>query len=79
MMRRRGLEPPPGYPGPGPQPDPGGAPSVQTALDRQIPPAGEDTSDGKDEVDVPKSVLTGGPSGLGPGMGDLPDLSDPPA
>src|SRR5215208_5258573 len=60
-VRRRGLEPPPGYPGPGPQPDSGGVLSVQTALDRHIPSAGEDDPDGEDDADVPKSVLTNPP------------------
>src|SRR3954447_2630001 len=72
-MRRRGLEPPPGYPGPGPQPDSGGVLSVQTALDRHIPSAGEDGADGEDDADVPKSVLTNPPQPARSRLGDLPD------
>ena len=34
VMRRRGLEPPPGYPGPGPQPGNSGVISVRIAPDR---------------------------------------------
>src|SRR5687768_7839404 len=38
-MRRRGLEPPPGYPGPGPQPGNPGATYVHIAPERPIRPA----------------------------------------
>jgi hypothetical protein len=39
VMRRSGLEPPPGYPGPGPQPDSSGAVSVRYVPDRPHRPA----------------------------------------
>jgi hypothetical protein len=39
-VRRRGLEPPPGYPGPGPQPGNGGVISVWIAPDRPYRPTG---------------------------------------
>src|SRR5918995_5119494 len=38
-MRRRGLEPPPGYPGPGPQEDLRGVRCVRLALERRFRPA----------------------------------------
>src|SRR5829696_2679773 len=69
-VRRRGLEPPPGYPGPGPHPDSGGVLSVQTALERHIPSAGEDDPDGEDDADVPKSVLTNPPQRARSRLGD---------
>jgi hypothetical protein len=72
-MRRRGLEPPPRKPGPGPQPDSGGFLSIHTALDRHVPSAGEDDLDVEDDADVPKSVLTSQPKRAWSRLGDLPD------
>jgi hypothetical protein len=60
-MRRRGLEPPPGYPGPCPQPGPPPAHSFHSAPDRDKPSSGLDSLDGSDDVDVLVPVLTNGP------------------
>src|SRR5919198_4018127 len=61
LMRRRGLEPPPGYPGAGPQPGPSPAHSVHSAQNRDKPSTQLDDLDGSDAVDVLKAVLTSGP------------------
>jgi hypothetical protein len=55
-MRRRGLEPPPGYPGPGPQPGNRGVICVHFASERPPSCAGADDMDWSDDLDVATNV-----------------------
>jgi hypothetical protein len=56
VMRRRGLEPPPGYPGPGPQPGNPRVRSVHFASERPPSCAGADDMDWSGDLDVATDV-----------------------
>jgi len=56
-MRRRGLEPPPGYPGPGPQPGRPAVISVRSSIPSDAS-AFPDERDAKDGMDVVANVAT---------------------
>jgi hypothetical protein len=64
-MRRRGLEPPPGYPGPGPQPGNPGARCVRAVAQSPIRHRGMRDLDASDRVDVAEDVAR--PTSQGPG------------
>ena len=58
VMRRRGLEPPPGYPGPGPQPGAAKCRSVQIVQERPDCAGRVDDMDASDDPDVAADVAT---------------------